>query len=311
VNGGNRMREIGRVLTQQPRRYLGIELSGAKSARTAVAALEYYPREKKIFLLDIFDRITAGEDHTSDESLIDVLSEMGAGAAGIGANVPFQLPPCINCTRKTCPLPGKCTVPAVKWMRELKKRSHSRTSAQQGPRREDGTLSNRVARGRDFTPYTQRPIELHIRHKVLDEIPEGARFDIDETLGGSRAALTARMHFLSRHLPAGVPCFEAWPKLTVAVLAEDLDLSKRTLGSWRKPEEGIHARSDILERVADHLGVFIYERDLRKLSQSISSFDAFLCALTAQLADTGRCVRPPAGFPAASGWVHYPQGGAP
>lgn len=305
------MKEIGRVLTQKPRRYLGIELAGAKSARTAVAALEYYPREKKIFLLDIFDRIAASEDHSSDESLIEILHEMGAGAAGIGVNVAFELPPCIACTRKTCPLPAKCTVPAVKWMRELKKKVTPKALSLAGPKREDGTLPPRVARSRDFTPYTQRPVELHIRHKVLEQLPEAAQFDIDESLGGSRAALTARMHFLSRHLPVGVLCFETWPKLTIGALSERLQFSKRTLHAWRKPEEGAHARSDILDKITEALGVFIYERDQRKLAQSLAAFDAFLCALTAQLADNGLCARPPAGFPSSTGWVHFPIEGQP
>ena len=304
------MREIGRVLTQQPRRYIGIELSGAKNPRTALAALEFYPRERKIFLLDIFDRITASEDHTSDESLLEVIEEMGVGAAGLGANVPFQLPPCIECTRKACPLPGKCTVSAVKWMRETRKRALVRSAAgTESTRRQDGTLPSRAMRSRDFTPYTQRPVELYIRHKVLDQLPVNARFEIDETLGGSRAPLTARMHFLNRHMPSSIPRFEVWPKLTIAALAERLELSRRTLVAWRNIEDGAHARAEILERISERLGVFIYDRDQRKLSQSLAAFDAFLSAYTAHLADNGQCVRPPHGFPVDSGWVQFPSEG--
>jgi hypothetical protein len=302
------MKEASRVLTQTPRRYLGLELSGAKSSKTSLAVLEFYPREKKIFLLDSFDRILPNEEHTSDESLLDIISEVGIGAAGLGANVPLQLPPCIECTRKSCPLPGKCTVPAVRWMRETRKKALSRISLATG-RREDGSLTARSMRSRDFTPYTQRPVELYIKHRILDQLSPAARFEIDETLGGSRAPLTARMHFLNRHLPATTSRFEVWPKLTVAVLAEKLSLSRRDLLDWRNIEEGYPIRAEILEKFAERLGVFIYDRDLRKLSQSLTAFDAFLCAYTAFLADNGQCVRPPHGFPLDTGWVHFPSGG--
>ena len=301
------MRETGRILTQQPRRYLGLELSGAKSSKTSLAVLEFYPREQKIFLLDSFDRILPSEEHTSDESLLEIITEVGVGASGLGANVPLQLPPCIECTRKSCPLPGKCTVPSVRWMRETRKKALGKIQAP--GRREDGSLTARSMRSRDFTPYTQRPVELYIKHRVLDQLPVAARFEIDETLGGSRAPLTARMHFLSRHLPASTSRFEVWPKLTLALLAERLGLSRRALLEWRNLEDGYAVRAEILEKFTENLGVFIYDRDLRKLSQSLAAFDAFICAYTAFLADNGQCVRPPHGVPSDTGWVYFPSGG--
>jgi hypothetical protein len=117
------------------------------------------------------------------------------------------------------------------------------------------------------------------------------------------------MHFLKRHLP-GLRLAEAWPKLTVALLAQELGLSKRIVSSYRSLEQGAHAREEILEALADQKGIFIYERDVRKLAQTLASFDAFVCALTALLSDTGSCEPLPHGFPAAParGWVEYPRG---
>jgi hypothetical protein len=274
---------------REPARYLGLELSGAKNQKTAVAALEYYPREHKVFLLDIFERITGrGPNQTGDEGLLEVLTELTeeheSGSVMMGVNVPLSLPPCAECTRKTCPMPRSCTVPSVKWMRSSARR-HSKSL--------------------DFTPYTQRPVELWIKHHVLESLPESHRFEVDEALGGNKAPLTMRMHFLKRHLPR-VELVEAWPKLTVALLAQELGLSKRVVGGYRNLEEGAHAREEILEALAEKRGIFIYERDLIKLSQNLASFDAFICALTALLAADGACERAPAGFPETGGWVAYP-----
>ncbi len=277
------------------RRYLGIELSGAKNEKTALAALEFYPKEKKLFLLEIYEQVAAREGQTNDEALLEILqeqSEQRRSELAVGVNVPSTLPPCISCTRKACPMPSNCSVPSVRWMREATKRA--RKAAASGG-----------ARVRDFTPYTQRPVELWIRYNVLPELPESMRFDIDETLGGIHAPLAARMSFLARHL-RDVPIHETLPKLTVAILAEELRLNKRVVSAYRQLEDGAHAREAILEAMIRDKGVFVYQRDLGKLAQNLTSFDAFLCAYGAWLADTSQTVNPPAGFPRDTGWISYP-----
>jgi hypothetical protein len=309
---------------RESRRYLGLELAGAKNQKTALAALEFYPKEKKIFLLDIYDRIAGHRPPESgahphhahhsahgahaapfalttagDEALLELLAELTEDATPeslkMGVNVPLELPPGISCGRKACSKPSAATLAAVKWMRETHRKAerHARTD-QSAPR------------VTEYTTYTQRPVELWVRYHVMGRLPESHRFEIDETLGGNKAPLTARMHFIRRHL-AGLPLLEVWPKLTIALLGLALDLPKRTIQTYRRLEEGVHAREQILERLAEAHDVFIYERDVRKLSHSLPAFDAFVCAYTALLSDSQKCAKIPTGFPAASGWIHYPQ----
>lgn len=284
-----------RVLPLQPRRYLGLELAGAKNQKTALAVLEYYPKEQKTFLLDVYDKISAEEKQTGDEALLatldEVISNEAHRIAKLGVNVPITLPPCIECTRKTCPLPESCSVPTVKWMRELTRKAEN----------EGRDLGVNV---REFTPYTQRPFEIWARYQILPKLHPDYRFEIDEALGGNRAPLTARMHFLSRHL-SQINLVEVWPKLTISTLAQGIGIPRRIISSYRKLEEGYSARMELLETLAMKKGVFIYERDLKKLSQSLTAFDAFICAYTALLTDRNMTVAPPKGFPKDSGWVHY------
>jgi hypothetical protein len=270
-------------VARESKRYLGLELAGAKNHKTAIAVLEHYPKERKIFLLDIHDRLGSG-----DAALLETLAELRSGITKVGVNVPLELPPCITCTRKTCPLPEKCTVPAVKWMRE---------STRKAARNKLKTL--------EFTPYTQRPTELWVRYNVLSELQDHERFEIDETLGGNKAPLTARMHFIRRHL-GDAELSEVWPKLSVATMASGLGLSKRVISTYRHLEEGIQSREQILEALCEREGIFIYERDVQKLAVSLAAFDAFVCALTVLLTDLGRTASPPTNFPDTSGWVVYP-----
>ena len=164
-----------------------------------------------------------------------------------------------------------------------------------------------------FTPYTQRPVELWIKHEVLKALPKNLQFEVDETLGGSRAPLAARMHYLKRQIQRTmndriIKMREVWPKLSTLQLCLELGVDRRHLMRYRKLEEGAHARSNILEALTQKRGIFIYDRDLKKLSHSLAAFDSFLCAYTALLSEQGACEKPPRGFPEASGWVHYPTG---
>ena len=276
---------------RETKRYLGLELAGAKNQKTSLAVLEYYPREQKTFLLDSFDKISVQPDETSDEALLHLIDEVREGVVYMGVNVPLVLPPCITCSRKTCPPTGPCGDPAALWMKRFTQRIARKNEN-----------SNKL---RTFTAYTQRPVELWIRHKVFPELPKTIHFEIDETLGGNRAPLTARMHFLKRHLE-NMSLVEIWPKLTVAVLCAQLGLPHRVGTAYRHLEDGAHFREEILTRLAEDYQIFIYERDLHKLSASLTSFDAFICAFTALLCDKGDCVKIPKGFPISSGWVHYP-----
>lgn len=272
-------------------RFIGIELAGAKNHKTALAVLEYYPKEGKVFLLDLHDRISGSPQKNiskiGDQKLLELIGELkkhDPNKVQIGVNVPLDLPPCITCTRKGCPLPPQCTVPSVKWMRQLIQKN----------------------KGHDFTPYTQRPIELWLRHKILPQLPEWAHFEIDETLGGNRAPLTARMNFLKRHL-ATTPLLEVLPKLTTAILTTQLGVNRRTVSTYRHLEQGAHSREEIIEALATAHGLFIYERDVRKLASSLAAFDALICAYTTLLASTGKTEKVPTGFPNSSGWIHYPR----
>ncbi|MEO5971484.1 MAG: hypothetical protein ABIQ95_16290 [Bdellovibrionia bacterium] len=279
------------------KRYLGLELAGAKNQKTSLAVIEYYPRANKIFLRDIFDKIIPQDPHsshsyqTSDEALVELISGLNPGIAKMGVNIPLDLPPCISCSKKHCPYPPNCIVSEVKWMRGLAEKFHK-----------SGDRSSKV---KEITPYTQRPAELWVRYKVLPTLPESLVFEIDEALGGNKAPLTARMHFLTRHLRA-IQMIEIWPKLSVAILARQLAIPERVISTYRHLETGIDAREEILLQLITKNELFIYDGDMKKLCQSLAAFDAFICAFTALLADQNQCVKTPKGFPTAAGWIHYP-----
>jgi hypothetical protein len=282
---------------RESKRFLGLELAGAKNEKSSLSTLEYYPKEQKIFLLDIYDKIT-WKDHecTGDQAVLNLIEEVRSESTILGVSSAMELPPCIQCTRKVCPLPSKCSVPAVKWMRSF---SNSLTRSNKA----------RKQSIKEFTPYTQRPVELWIKHHVLKALPaeyvDNSGFEVDEALGGNRAPLTARMNFLKRHLHK-IEIVEVLPKLSVVILASQMGLGKKVVSNYRRIETGIHARIEILETLAKEHGIFIYDRDMRKLSHSLAAFHSFISAYTALLADLHQCAKAPPHFPVESGWVQHP-----
>jgi hypothetical protein len=284
------------------KRYLGLELSGAKNSKTTLATLEYYPKEEKVFLLDIHTGIGADENTHADDALIETILEHADEHPDmkIGVNVPTTLPPALICSKKGCAVDDPMSIPEVKWMKAFAARSKLNAPTKK-------KTSKRNARMKDFfTPYTQRPIELWLKHEVITKLPEKARFEIDEAMGGNKGPLTARMHFLKSYLK-DYEIHEVLPKLTVALLMPELKLSIKTLRNHRQLEDGAEARQTIIEKMCDNLDIFIYDRDLKKLTQSLNAFDAFLCAYTVLLFDRDECVNPPKNFPIHSGWVRYPK----
>jgi hypothetical protein len=77
--------------------------------------------------------------------------------------------------------------------------------------------------------------------------------------------------------------------------------------SYRNLEEGAHTREKMLESLAHHRGIFIYDRDVRKLSLSLAGFDSFICAYTALLADNEGCEEAPHNYPVNNHWLQFPH----
>ncbi len=263
--------------------FLGIDLGGAKSSRTALATLDYYPREEKLFLLDIVLGIGPEGGQTGDEALLEIIAECEGTLAAIGVSAPLSLPRCFECTSAKCVSSKKCSDPGVKWAQSLK------------------------LKGSAFLPYTQRPVEQWVRADVFPRLSAHARFEVDEALGANKAPLAARIRYLRRFFPKKTALFEIWPKLTAGVLGTLFRVPGSTLANLRQLEVGEAARARFLEIVLDRCDIFVYDRDLRKLTQHLSAFDAFLIAYTSFLAKTGHSQRPPKAFDPKWGWVQFPR----
>jgi hypothetical protein len=159
---------------------------------------------------------------------------------------------------------------------------------------------------RDFTPYTQRAVELFVRYSHAPEFLDQPFLESEETLGSNLAPLAARMHYLKGFLK-DVPLLETWPKLDILLFGKKYKIRRQTIENYRKPEVGEAARAEILDILSNELGIFLYDRDIQTITQSLTAFDGFICAIAGLLQDLGQTVSYPDGFPKTASKIVIPK----
>lgn len=278
----DRLIETSGTLTESLRvvRFAGISLGGGKTDKTAVAILEYYPDQKRVFLRSLRDKVSAKGEVSADEALYSILTEDEKDLKLIAFDVPLQMPSCIRCTLP-CPGVEKCQVPAVKWMRDVHK-----------------TRAKEKRPNKMFTPYTERAAEIHVSHALEEP------FHPSHALGSNAAPLAARAHFFRRRLRT--PLIEVYPKLTLWRIGRNLDVAKSHLRFHRHAVDSDESRLVILRALIDKEIAFVYQQDLRTMVENDVAFEAFLCALTAFLKLRGQTEKPPMSFPKGELWIDYP-----
>jgi len=273
---------IASVPTLQIVRLAGVALGGGKTDKTAIAVMEFYPDQKRVFLRSLRERVTARGEQTADDVLCEILNRDEKDLALIAIDAPLQLPKCIRCALPSCPGVEACREPEIKWMRELHRK------------RDKTKRPNKM-----FTPYTERAVEVFISNELEEP------FHPSHALGANAAPLTARADFLRRRLKA--PLIEVYPKLTLWRIGTALNMQKSHLRFHRHAVDSDESRLSILKKLIEKEIAFVYQQDLRVMVENNAAFEAFLAALTAFLKIRGQTERRPPGFPKEESWIEFPK----
>jgi hypothetical protein len=275
--------ETGGTVTQsfQLVRFAGVALGGGKTDKTAVAVLEFYPDQKRVFLRSLRERVTGKGEVTGDQALLEVLTEDEKGLYSISFDAPLQLPVCLRCDEK-CPPLDTCRHPTVKWMQEI----HKKRAQHKRP--------NKM-----FTPYTERACEIFIANELEEP------FHPSHALGANAAPLTARALYLARRLQT--PLIEVYPKLSLWRVGMALGIQKSYLRYHKHAVDSDEARLHILKALIEKEIAFIYQQDLRAMVENNVAFEAFIGALTGFLKFRGQTERRPTNFPKDELWIDFPR----
>ncbi len=267
-------------------RSLGLELSGPKNDRSALAVIDYYPRTQRLVLVDIKAQHFGNIEKSSDEALIESISGFCAKCrqfSGLSIHGPLAFPPYLqNLTAhsKRHPLSFKDKNPEVRWMNSIWEQLKPRPKA--------------------FLPYMQRPVEIWLKYLT----PE--KFQIPDVMGANAAPLAARLHFLKPHLPKKI--FEVLPRASITRIVSSLGLPKTLYRDYSDVEKGLSTREHFFSQLIKKFPqIFIYEKDLDAMIVHVNFFNAFLAAFTQHLISVEETETPPKKFPKSSAWIHIPK----
>jgi len=261
-------------------RTYGLELTGPRVPRSAVAILDYYPRSKRLLLSDLM--MPQDEESDLDQSLIEAfhksLHAQEKNSKNIFVtNAPLSFPPLMA---KKMGVSHETIRQEIEWMNDLWKRLRPQP--------------------RKFLDYVHRPLEIYLRHAC----PE--RFAFADAIGSNQILLAARMLKLRESLKTKI--FESAPRASFHRIAKSLKARTFILQSYSSLTDGLEARKDFMHLIQRKVPeLFIFEESFEMLVLHIQAFHAFVLALTGHLLHKEFCERAPHGFPKKSNWLLLPK----
>lgn len=259
-------------------RFAGVALSGGKADKAAVAILDSYPKQKKLFLSKLIEPIRSEEFVSADLKICEVLLQHESNLESVVFDAPLTLPKCVTCQLK-CPGFEACQEPEIQYMRK------QHVSAERSRKR------------RMFTPYTQRAVESWLASRT--------HLEVQHALGANAAPLAARALFLRRRLP--MPSFEIMARLAVWQLGQQFKVRPSQLRTYRNSVGGEDARRSFLQHMQEYTGIFVYQMDLLPLVEHLHAFEALIASYMGWLHQQELTQAPPPGFPKGEGWVLLTQ----
>ncbi|MBC7464630.1 MAG: DUF429 domain-containing protein [Bdellovibrio sp.] len=264
-------------------RFLGVSLAGGKSDKACVALIEYYPKNQKIFLSRLYEKIKSEERISADLKIHELIEQNKDTLEYVAFDVPWRLPSCITC-QLPCPGYEVCKEPHITWMW-----SHFETK------------NKKKKPKKIFTPYTQRATEMYMATELEET------FMLHNALGSNTAPLLARANFITKRMPPQLKCIEVYPKLTLWRIGRTLDVMKSHLRHHRAAFGGDESRRLFLHAMSERNLTFIYHQDMKQMIENSHAFDAFMCALTGFLKYKGLTEKKPVDFPPYEDWIEFPK----
>lgn len=284
------------------RRFIGVDLGGARGKTTAVATAEL--GDGCLIIESVASR--SAMKPWTDDVLLNRIRDFDPDSTVVAIDAPLTTPACLRCSLEACPGASVCDVPAVAWLRSrsqldgsaadvegelfVANRSNGMTATARSPLPDKGLV---------LAPYTHRCTEVAL-HFDAGVYPR-------EHLGQGVGPLAARGNHLRRVLrPMGYSLnhnlIEVSPRATVhALFGGDAARGyKRDADPWL-------TRASIVEGMAGSVRFGPRSRLAREdVLQNDHCFDALLTAYTAYLYSRDEWVMPADQAELEDGWIWAP-----
>lgn len=264
-------------------RSFGLELSGPRTHRSAVAVIDFYPRSKRLLLSELSIPGKAYKD--SDEALKEYFITKKKESSdtvkqAVAVHAPLSFPPLLLEGEKAQLPLDQSKNSEVQWMHQV--------------------WQGLKPQPRPFLPYLQRPADIYLRYLT----PES--FVIPDAFSSSGAPLAARMNYLKPHIK--MKLHEVSPKVSMQRFCSAFKWPKNWSEDYSKLTEGVETRKKIMDRLINEIPeIFIYDENIEDLILHLSYFQAFVNAMTMHFVFKNKVERRPDDFPKESSWVEIPK----
>jgi hypothetical protein len=251
-------------LDYKAQHHIGIHISGSNAGKTALISLQGHLLHAPLKLASCHERIVNLGRHSSDERLVALIGEC-SDMSSITVDCPLALPPCLACTRPSCPSVTKCEdievasmiALSAEWRKDQKRKT------------------------KPVNPQTTRLWDLQ-------QLVSG-RVKLEPAFGVNTAPLAARARTLAKRLSGAgfsVPMRELSVPLALASLRESLGLPDGLETAYRSFEFGADTREAFVLALMDE-GWLDADAEWESVMGSVELFQAFVAAFCGQLAGHG------------------------
>jgi hypothetical protein len=262
----------------------GIHLAGPNSLKTTVVMMTGFLGEGNLKIASVYDRLGPAYKLFSDERLFELLQHERPDRVMV--DCPLTLPPCVACTRPSCPGVIACEDIAVSYMQKLLESSVGRR------------------RKRPLNPQTQRVWDVEAWFEQSPHIQE-------PSYSANKAPLVVRARTLQRRLNSLSPplvLHETSIPHVLLALCEQWGLPFKLGLEYRTFEEGEKRREEWLRQFQNRglLSQDLRPSDLLLLTRELEVFSAWISGMMAYWHAAGHAPEASNPFYAEQGWVYLP-----
>lgn len=267
--------------------FAGIHLSGPNNAKTTMTILKQSSWDKPLIISKLYEKIGPLGSLFSDDRLVDIIKS-GPELSGVFVDCPLSVPPCVRCTRETCPGVVKCEEVPVAIMLNI----------------DEEVRTPRNKRGRPINPQSQRLWDV-----MNLNISENRN---EPSYSANLAPLVARAKTFEKRLKCVSPELE----LKETSLPHVLEILENVIGyrsslqkDYRSFEKGRETRQMLMEEFVERgwIDNDLEEIFLEQIAANLENFQSFLTAWVCSLSHLGLVYERPEGFDADEGWVFLPK----
>lgn len=281
-----------------------MSLGGGRRENFFFSLLEYFPEKKRWFLTSLHQ---VKDEEISDRDEIIAAWITQYGLTQLVVDFPLSKPPCEESCLPNCKGANVCPRESVVEVRdEMEKlleedaRLHEENPKKYEQNRiastevdysknllkkntDEHMLSRSFKRKlrKGFTPYWHRPIDFWVWKNYYDQLLEVFKISY-ESFGNVSVMLLAKLNYLVRHLPKDLTMYESNVQICLIELYRAKVVSKSLLFQLFDLDLTSVAREQIIHNIEEHMGIFIYEKDLETIMKNSHAFDSFILSVVGQ-----------------------------